>query len=281
VVEARHRGSRYRDCIATLPLVLAVVLIELATGGASLIWFLDRRGQAPGGFLKLVAAVDAVAVAAAVGLIPTIIPRDLQRAGLDPGPLGSFGQAMVVFLVLIVIQLALTFIPLKDMRGVAGALAVLVGIGTLEIAAIARPSPAPFDVFALLALPLGGLALGGSNAAMLLGHWYLVTPKLSPGPLQNAALVVVFAVLLQIGLVTVTYARGDLTGASLQVGLIVAVGLRVGVGLLMTLAVALGAWWTARMNTQSSTGLLYVGLGTALAGEISARVLFFITGAAV
>jgi hypothetical protein len=49
----------------------------------------------------------------------------------------------------------------------------------------------------------------------------------------------------------------------------------------MTLGVALAAWWTARMNTQSSTGLLYVGLGTALAGEISARVLFFLTGAAV
>jgi hypothetical protein len=225
--------------------------------------------------------VDAVCVAAAVGLIPTIIPRDLQRAGLDPAPLGSFGQALVVFLVLIVTQLVLTFVPLKDMRGVAGAIAVLVGIGTLEIAAIARPSPAQFDVFALFALPLGSLALGGSNSAMLLGHWYLVTPKLSPAPLQSAALVVVFAVLLQIGLVTVTYARGDLTGAQAQVGLLVAVGLRVGVGLLMTLAVALGAWWTARMNTQSSTGLLYVGLGTALAGEISARVLFFITGAAV
>ena len=58
-------------------------------------------------------------------------------------------------------------------------------------------------------------------------------------------------------------------------------GIRIGVGLLMTLGVALGGWWTARMNTQSSTGLLYVGLGTALAGEISARVLFFLTGAAV
>ena len=39
--------------------------------------------------------------------------------------------------------------------------------------------------------------------------------------------------------------------------------------------------YTARINTQSSTGLLYVGLGSALAGEISARVLFFLTGAAV
>jgi len=80
--------------------------------------------------------------------------------------------------------------------------------------------------------------------------------------------------------VLATVMRGDLAGTT-QTGLVVAIGIRIGVGLLMTLAVALAAWWTARMNTQSSTGLLYVGLGSALAGEISARVLFFLTGAAV
>ena len=158
---------------------------------------------------------------------------------------------------------------------------MLVGVGTLAIAAISRPSPAPYDVFALVALPLGALALGGADAAMLLGHWYLVTPKLSPAPLQTAALIVVAAVLLQGALVATSVARGELVGASDQVGLVVAIGIRIGVGLVMTAGVALAAWWTARMNTQSSTGLLYVGLGTALAGEISARVLFFLTGTPV
>jgi hypothetical protein len=271
------------SAIATLPLVLAIVLVELAAGGAFVLWYLDRRGQAPGGFLKLTAAVDAVCAAAAVGLIPTILPDDLAKIGLDAAPLGSFGQALVVFLVLIVIQLALTFLPnaFKDLRSVAGVLAVVVGVGTLGVAAISRPSPTPFDPMALAVLPLGALALGGSCAAMLLGHWYLVTPKLSPAPLQTAALVVVAAVALQLFAVVVAFARGELVGLDAQIGLVVATGIRIGVGLLMTLAVALGAWWTARMNTQSSTGLLYVGLGTALAGEISARVLFFLTGAAV
>jgi hypothetical protein len=269
------------NAIVTLPLVLAVVLVELALGGAFLLWFLDRRGLAPGGFLKLTAGVDAVCAAAAVGLIPTIIPRDLQRLGLDGGPLSSLGQALVVFLVMAVIQLVLTFIPVRDLRNVAGIITILVGALTLEIAAISRPTPAPFDVFGLVALPLGALALGGASAAMLLGHWYLVTPKLSPGPLQTAALVVAAAVVGQLAVVAVSFARGDLVGTTAQIGLTVAIGIRIGVGLLMTLGVALGGWWTARMNTQSSTGLLYVGLGTALAGEISARVLFFLTGAPV
>lgn len=269
------------NAIVTLPLVLAVVLVELAAGGAFLIWFLDRRGVAPAGFLKLTAGVDAVAAAAAAGLIPTIIPRDLGTIGLNAGAVGSFSQALVVFVVLTVVQLAAAFLPSRPIRNIAGIVTVLAGLVTLEVAAIARPSASPYDIFALAALPLGALALGGSDAAMLLGHWYLVTPKLSPAPLQNAALVVVAAVVFQMGLVATTIARGDLVGATDQVGLTVAIGIRIGVGLLMTLGVALGGWWTARMNTQSSTGLLYVGLGTTIAGEISARVLFFLLGAAV
>lgn len=269
------------NAIVTLPLVLAVVLVELAAGGAFLIWFLDRRGVAPIGFLKLMAGIDAVAAAAAAGLIPTIIPRDLGTIGLDPGPVGSFTQALILFVVMAVVQLIVMFLPWRDVRSIAGLVTVLVGLVTLEVAAIARPASSPYDIFAFAALPLGALALGGSNAAMTLGHWYLVTPNLSTAPLRNAAIVVVIAVGLQILVNAATIARGDLVGASDQIGLMVAIGIRIGVGLLMTLGVALGAWWTARMNTQSSTGLLYVGLGTALAGEVSARVLFFLLGAAV
>src|SRR4029079_9001536 len=99
---------------------------------------------------------------------------------------------------MLLIQTALTFLPagLKDLRGVAGILAIVVGIGTLEIAAISRPpsSAGRYAVFAFLVLPLGSLALGGACAAMLLGHWYLVTPKLSPGPRQTAATAGGFAV---------------------------------------------------------------------------------------
>lgn len=268
--------------IATLPIVLSVVLAELAIGGSFVMWLVDRGGRAPSGFLKLVAFVDAGAIASALALVPTFPGGDLAvRAGIDTGPLTAFGQALVVVTILIVIQLVTTFVSVRGLRLAAGLVTFLAGIAALGVIAIARPAQNPFDPFAIAALPLGAVALGGTDGAMLLGHWYLVTPKLSPGPLQAAALLVVFAVVLQSIIVVLTFARGDLVGATGQIGLVVALGIRVGVGLLMTLGVALGAWWTARMNTQSSTGLLYVGLGTALAGEISARVLFFLTGAAV
>ncbi len=273
------------DTILTLPLVLAVVLVELAVGGTFVTWFLERRGEAPGGFLKLVAGVDALAAAAAVGLAPAL-PRGeaAARVGLDAGPLSSFGQALALVAILMTAQLVFAFVPTRVFRNVGAILAMAGGLVALGVATVARPNPTPSDVFGLtlglLAPPLGALALGGVDAAMLLGHWYLVTPKLSTGPLRSASLIVVAAVVLQLVVVLATVMRGDLSGTT-QTGLVVAIGIRIGVGLLMTLAVALAAWWTARMNTQSSTGLLYVGLGSALAGEISARVLFFLAGAAV
>jgi hypothetical protein len=273
------------ETILTLPLVLAVVLVELAVGGTFVAWFIERRGEAPGGFLKLVAGVDAVAAAAALGLAPTLpFGEGAARVGLDPGPLASFGQALALVAILMVAQFAFMFMPSRLLRNIGAILAMAAGVVALGVATVARTAATTSDVvgltLALTAPPLGALALGGLNGAMLLGHWYLVTPKLSTGPLRNAALIVVAAIVLQLVVVLATVMRGDLSGTT-QTGLVVAIGIRIGVGLLMTLAVALAAWWTAQMNTQSSTGLLYVGLGSALAGEISARVLFFLTGAAV
>jgi hypothetical protein len=264
--------------IATLPIVLAVVLAELAVGGSFVMWLIDRDGRAPSGFLKLVAFVDAGAIAAALALVPTFPRGQLaERAGIDTGPLTAFGQALIVVTMLVVIQLVTTFLPVRGLRLAAGIVTSCAGVAALGVIAIARPAQSPFDPFAIAALPLGAAALGGADGAMLLGHWYLVTPKLSPGPLRRASLVVVFAVALQIALVAIVALRGDLTG-TWETGLSVALALRIGVGLFMTLVVALAAWWTAGMNTQSSTGLLYVALGCAFAGEVSARVVFFLTG---
>jgi len=265
--------------IATLPIVLAVVLTELAVGGAVVQWYVDRAGRAPAGFLKLVSFVDIGAIAAALALVPTFPRGDLaERAGIDTGPLSAFSQVLVVVLVLAIIQLATSFLPSRGLRVASGVLASVVGAIALGIVALARPAAAsPYDPLGIVALPLGAIALGGSDGAMLLGHWYLVTPKLSPGPLRRAALLVVSGVALQLVLVAIVALRGDLTG-TWETGLSVALALRVGVGLLMTLVVVLAAWWTAGMNTQSSTGLLYVGLGCVIAGEVSARVIFFLTG---
>ena len=268
------------SALLTLPLVLAVIFVELAVGGMALMWLLDRRGEAPAGFLRLAGAVNLSCAVLALLLLP-VLPRGegAVLAGLEPSALSAFAQGVMIVTVLAGVHLITTFLPSRDLRTVASLIAVVVGVLTLGAAAVARPATADarYDIFALVSLPVAALALGGSNAAMLLGHWYLVTPKLSTDPLRRAAFTVVVAVALQIVLVGVALARGDLQ-TTFEGALTVAAALRIGVGLLMTGGVALAAWWTARLNTQSATGLLYVGIGTVLAGELSARVIFFITG---
>jgi hypothetical protein len=265
--------------IATLPIVLSVVLAELAIGGSFVMWLVDRGGRAPSGFLKLVAFVDAGAIAAALALVPVFPHGDLaEAASINTGPLSAFGQALIVVTILVIIQLVTVFLPVRGLRIAAGVITTIVGVLALGVVSLAaRTGDSLPDPLAFAAMPLGAIALGGTDGAMLLGHWYLVTPKLSPGPLRSASLAIVAAVALQIALVAIVWLRGDLTG-TWETALSVALALRIGVGLFMTLIVALAAWWTAGMNTQSSTGLLYVALGCAFAGEVSARVIFFLTG---
>jgi hypothetical protein len=268
--------------VATLPLVLAVVLVELAVGGAFLLWVLDRTHQAPTGFLKLVAGVNAVSGGLAFLLLPTLPKTELARQlKLNVNALDSLSVATSLLALLLIVQLIVAFAPWRTPRSLVGLATLVVGGAALIAAAVARPAPdEPFEILAIAALPLGAIALGGTDAAMLLGHWYLITPKLSPLPLQRAAAIVLLTIVLQVAVVAVTLVRVQ-PSLFLESSLEVALLIRVGVGLLMTFALVAGAWWTARMNTQSSTGLLYVGLGTVLAGEVAARVVYYLTGVAV
>src|SRR5204863_222415 len=127
----------------------------LAMSRSFVMWIVDRGGRAPSGFLKLVAFVDAGAIAAALALVPTFPGGDLAaRAGVDTGPLSAFGQALVLVTILIVIQLVTTFLPVRGLRLGAGLVTFLAGIATLGVAAIARPAQNPIDPFALAAIPL-------------------------------------------------------------------------------------------------------------------------------
>ncbi|HEX9609790.1 MAG TPA: hypothetical protein VGA26_03340 [Candidatus Limnocylindria bacterium] len=127
---------------------------------------------------------------------------------------------------------------------------------------------------------IAALALGAVNAAMLLGHWYLVTPRLSPAPLRRmmwlllASLVlqgVVFAVaLLAVGTDALADGIGWLTW------------LRLAVGVLLPLVVTLLALLASRAaSLQASTGLLYIGLALVMAGSIAGASISYLTGVPV
>ena len=136
----------------------------------------------------------------------------------------------------------------------------------------------------LVQLVILAAATGGVFAAMILGHWYLVTPKLPKEPLVFFARLLTAIVGLQLALFVVWVAIG--LGPSSGGPFAVLVGpwalfvwLRLVVGLVFPLIVSWAAVQTARTRSmESATGLLYINVGSIAAGTILAAGLYFGAG---
>jgi hypothetical protein len=128
------------------------------------------------------------------------------------------------------------------------------------------------------------IALGGVWAAMVLGHWYLVTPKLPEAPLIRFARWLLLGLLLQLGLFVVWVGlgagpEGTPAFAALVGPWALFVWLRLLVGLVFPAIVSWAAIQTARTRSmESATGLLYINVGTIAAGTILAAGLYFGAG---
>jgi hypothetical protein len=129
------------------------------------------------------------------------------------------------------------------------------------------------------------LATGGVFAGMILGHWYLVTPKLPEAPLvavsrRLLAIVVLQVVLfvLWVGIGVGPGSTGEPFGALFGEWALF-VWLRLLVGLSFPLVVSWAALQTAKTRSmESATGLLYINVGTIAAGTILAAGLYFGAG---
>jgi hypothetical protein len=129
-------------------------------------------------------------------------------------------------------------------------------------------------------LILAALALGAVNAGMLLGHWYLVTPRLSPAPLRRMLWLLIGALALQgvlFAATMVVVSSGPLGG---PIGWLT--WLRVLVGIALPIGITVLAYLATRAaSLQASTGLLYIGLAFVIAGSIAAASITYLTGVPV
>ncbi len=124
-----------------------------------------------------------------------------------------------------------------------------------------------------VAVLAGAAALGSSLVALSLGHWYLVSPTMAVRPLVRVTFVILAALLLQAVLV--------LTALPYLMNAGILAGVRILFGLVIPIPLAVMTWRTARIRSlDSATGLLYLVVALVLAGEITARALFFLTGVA-
>ncbi|MBI4640686.1 MAG: hypothetical protein HY731_08330 [Candidatus Tectomicrobia bacterium] len=171
-------------------------------------------------------------------------------------------------------------------------LAIAVGIAALLLGAGAYSTASPFWNLPLLALNFltSALSLGCVMTGMLLGHWYLVTPKLPVAPLRQMITLLLLSLTIQAGAIALSIAlSSDLLiphvegpgNLLLTTYRPIFLG-RVLVGILGGLTIAFFARQalkndTSHTATQSATGLLFIAILLVMAGEVVARVLLLLT----
>lgn len=139
-----------------------------------------------------------------------------------------------------------------------------------------------FNLLPSLFLISAGLLLGAITYSMILGHWYLVVPKLSAHPLKIAALItwVILAVKLAWSTYSI-YTHYDFFEEQTQLGAGYAFNwmlltMRVSFGYLVILGMSLFNWKLLQLRSiQSSTGILYAMTFFVFVGELVSTYIFF------
>jgi hypothetical protein len=260
------------------------VLTGLAVGTYAAVILLRRRSSATRGYLGF-----ATACAIVFGLLAWIsdgaLPSSLGTSpvALDPTWDGPRRAALLAFcalagLALVARRVRPTVAGSIELLGVAAALLTIVG------GALAWGGGAFGTIGLLVELTALSAATGGVFAAMILGHWYLVTPKLPEAPLilLSRALLAVVGVQLILFVAWVATGAGPADGgpfSALTGAWALFVWLRLIVGLVFPLIVCFAAVKTAQTRSmESATGLLYINVGTIAAGTILAAGLYFGAG---
>jgi hypothetical protein len=125
------------------------------------------------------------------------------------------------------------------------------------------------------------LVLGSSAVSMLLGHWYLVSPKLSIGYLKVLTIALMGAILLRSGLLIGEVVRHQAELQAMHFYEIYGIFFwqRIAMGLILTFVLSILTYLCVRIrSTQSATGILYVVLVFCIVGELTGAYLFVKTG---
>jgi hypothetical protein len=254
--------------IEALPFVNWIFWAALSSGSLLVVGLTELAGGTTRGY-RLFMAWLLVVFAAVLVASDLALPLGAQASATTElrRPLTlAFGAGCLAYLVASVASW-----PRAALAVAAG----LVGLSALVVLAAAGGSrSAPLFATQLVT---AALAMGAVNAAMLLGHWYLVTPKLSPAPLRRMMWLLIASLVLQgllFALALVLVGTDALAG-----GMGWLTWLRLGVGILLPIGITVLAILASRApSLQASTGLLYIGLALIMAGSIAGASITYLTG---
>jgi hypothetical protein len=257
------------------------VLTGLAFGAYAAVALLRRRSMATRGYLGF-----ATACAIGFGLLAWLSDGALPSSAgtspiaVDPGfdlprRLGLAAFCLLAAGGLVVRRARPSIAPAIELAALGAA------ANTIAAGALGWGGGAVGALALLAELAVLFAATGGVFAAMVLGHWYLVTPKLPEAPLILLARLLFGVIALQVVLFVVWVALGAGPASAGPFSALTGPGalfvwLRLFVGLLFPLVVSWAAIQTARSRSmESATGLLYINVGTIAAGTILAAGLYF------
>jgi len=257
--------------LEALPFVNWIFWATLTSGSLLVVGGTELFGGTTRGYRLFMAAL--LAGFAAVLLVSELNLSSVtwagETAGLRRGLVWVFTGLVAAYLLA-----SLARLPRSGLAIAAGATGIL---ALASLAAGGETQSAPLFTAQLI---LAATALGAVNAAMLLGHWYLVTPKLSPTPLRRMMWVLLGSLVLQalaFLVAIVAISSGPLGG---PIGWLT--WLRLVAGILLPIGITLLAMLASRAaSLQASTGLLYVGLALVMAGSIAGASLAYLTGVPV
>lgn len=264
-----------QEIVQSLAYVSWVLIGGTALGSLALCWLLRLMTDATRGFLGFTALLSALLGGLWLVVDVSLPPPDELVIRAAPGLDGPRGVSVAIFTLLALLS------SIGWLRGGSPRLtapgALLSGLAALLLAALGW-APEPGLVLPLL-VQLVSLtsATGAALGAVVLAHWYLVTPRLSERPLVLATGLLTWVLFLQLLLLAAWQVVGIPEGppfAALTGAGALFAWLRLTIGLLFPLILAYLAHRTALTRSmESATGLLYISLTAVLASTIVAAAL--------
>lgn len=264
-----------------LPYVNWFLLATLAVGSFAYVVLAREMTEATRGYLRFTAACSVVlAILALIADFGLPAPSGLVVVGAPPeldlarrSALGLVAGAGLLY-------------PFVLRGGRPRVLIGLLGIGAggaaLVAAAVGWSATPVHAVPMALQLFILAAAAGGALATLILGHWYLVTPRLSERPLIMLTRVLTLVVGFQLVLFVVwtTLGGGPSQGPfdALGGGSVLFVGLRLVVGVFAFVLSWMAMRTAMTRSMESATGLLYIDLAAILAATIGAAALYVSAG---
>ena len=278
-----------------LPYTSYIVLLEFCVGSLLFCVFADWRGKVAASFVMFCAAMISVGAVVMVLNAQALDPKSVIGGyRLDDDLVGTVQAGSFVLLLATIPYNIAVFRRDRQWSLITGVGALIVGFVLVGIVSYYISLPTWGFAGTLLSMAAGTLAVGAVVMAMILGHWYLMTPRLPKEPLQELTLLLLASIALQGVLMILNIAipareTPDATAflGSTQLGTNPAFWLRISIGLLFPAVLTYMAYVSSKghpkneMAMRSATGLLYIAVGAVLVGEVLARGLLFLTGVPV